>query len=142
MVSGRTIPSLCILALKVSLSFMPTGRHGSFRKKQTHRQRRILNSNLQIASIRTFQKVAIWKTNQNAVLIPFATTCKVAWSQDFQYEERLHSLGLNLLSECSEGANAGLLRQSHYFFQGFKLLQKTPFPNQPFYSGFEIHFFE
>jgi hypothetical protein len=28
---------------------VPTGRHGSFRKKQTHRQRRILNSNLQIS---------------------------------------------------------------------------------------------
>ena len=47
--SGRSVPSLCILALKVSLSFVPTDWHGSFRKKQTHRQRRILNSNLQIS---------------------------------------------------------------------------------------------
>ena len=49
LVSGPTIPSLCFHALKVSLSFVPPGRHGSFRKKQTHRQRRILNSDLQIS---------------------------------------------------------------------------------------------
>ena len=45
LVSRRAIPSLCIHALKVSLSFVPTGRHGSFRKNQKYRQGRILNSN-------------------------------------------------------------------------------------------------